>query len=238
MPAFDPDLFLSDLHDDNRRLCFYPSCGQRTLWAVMGLEAEVFVFSDYQARTPQARDRFWQGIVANFRRHSQPLQLVKATVRTRVFRCGEKWGFLFFQDNNEVLARIQAAQWQISCFVGICDGCQEGGNYECVHASPYLDNLLAGAAMPLAYFTDHSELLSYWSRNTGRLRFRREVQHGQRWQFTLQDVLVRPNWPPGEAPDGAPVVNPDVGLYAFAPTLSDALRYSSGTLMERLGFRH
>jgi hypothetical protein len=69
----------------------------------------------------------------------------------------------------------------------------------------------------LTYFADHSELLSNWSRNTGRLRFRREVQHGQRWQFTLQDVLVRPNWPPDEAPDGAPVVNPDVGLYAFAP---------------------
>lgn len=75
----------------------------------MGLEAGVFVFSDCRARTRQGRQRFWQGIAEYFRRHGEPLQLVKATVRTRVSRCGEKWAFLFFQDNNEVLARIQAS---------------------------------------------------------------------------------------------------------------------------------
>lgn len=217
MPTFDPDRLLESLRADGQRLCFYPSCGRRELWAVMGLEAEVFVFSDFRARTRQGRERFWEGIEADFRRHGQPLQLVKATVRTRVFRCGEKWGFLFFQDNNEVLARIQAAKWRISYFVGICDGCREGGNYECVHASPFLGKLLAAAAMPLMYFADHSELLSYWRHQVGHLFFHRQVVHQQRWTFALQDVLVRPHWQEGEAPDGAPEVNPDLGVYAFVP---------------------
>ena len=132
-----------------------------------------------------------------------------------------------------MLARIRASQCQITTFVGICDGCREGGNYECVHSPPLLDKLLAAAAMPLTYFADHSELLSNWSHYTGRHRFHQVVRHDERWQFALQDVLVRPHWVPGEAPEEVPDVDMDVGFYACVP--DTALR---AAMKQRLADAH
>jgi hypothetical protein len=151
---------LGELYAPGRQLCFYPSCGNRFLSPLVRLRSDVFVFSDYFPRSPAGRREFWRCIVEDFSRHGVPLTLHKATRSARVARSGQKWIFLFFLDNNAVLERIAGAGWKIAQFVGLNDGCCEGGNYECVHTHPFLDKLLALMQDGADYFTDHSETLT------------------------------------------------------------------------------
>jgi hypothetical protein len=69
-------------------------------------------------------------------------------------------GLFLRADNNEVLARVHAIGGQLHGFAGVNDGCCEGGNYECVNNSAFLQQVL-GLCSPegLTYFTDHSLLL-------------------------------------------------------------------------------
>jgi hypothetical protein len=193
---FDPDIHLSNLRAGHKRLCFYPSSGSDLLWAIMRLNADVFIFSDYGPRDGEGRKRFWNEVAADFRKNAQPLALVRSTVRTRVFKSGDKWGFLFYQDNNDALARIKEAGWKIDMFVGIRDGCAEGGNYQCVHDDPFLTKLLAAASDSLVYFTNHSRLLTddEQTRQRGHMYFKRRVLHKSIWEFVLRSVLVVPDW--------------------------------------------
>lgn len=187
MPTHDPDIVLKSLRTDRARLCFYPSCGTRSPWVVAGLDADVFVFSDKLPRNARERERFWRDFKQGFASSGMRPILEFATVRTRFFRLHDKFLFLFFQDNNQALARIHHAGWQISTFVGICDGCAEGGNYECVHDDPFLSKILATAANGMEYITDHSELLATghaWNPN-----FRHHVTHPSGWEFTLHSLL-------------------------------------------------
>ena len=189
MPTHDPDVILKSLRTDRAGLCFYPSCGNRSPWVVAGLDADVFVFSDKLALNARERERFWQDLQQGFTRHGLRPILEFATVTTRFFRLHDKFMFLFFQDNNLALARIHDAGWQISTFVGICDGCAEGGNYECIHADPFLSKVLATAADGMEYITDHSALLAS---HHGRVpRFRHHVAHPCGWEFTLHSLLFR-----------------------------------------------
>jgi hypothetical protein len=187
MTKHDPDAYLRECRSDGGRLCFYPSCGNRSPWVVGRLDADVFVFSDYRPKCVTGRRAFWQGFKDGFSRDGCPVELVLATVRTRVFCFGTKLGFLFFQDNNEALARIAYAGWKINSFVGVCDGCQEGGNYECVHNDPFLSKLLGTAAEGMDYFTDHSDFLQIQVDY-----FQAEAVHPSGWQFRLRSLLFRP----------------------------------------------
>jgi hypothetical protein len=189
MPTHDPDIILKSLRADRARLCFYPSCGNRSPWVVTALDADVFVFSDKSPRSALQRQRFCRNFQQGFARHGMRPNLEFATVRTRCFRLDGKLMFLFFQDNNKALARIHNAGWKISTFVGICDGCGEGGNYECIHADPFLSKVLAVATDGMEYITDHSQLLAS---NDGRhLRFRHHAAHPSGWEFSLHSLLFR-----------------------------------------------
>lgn len=189
MPTHNPDIILKSLRTDHARLCFYPSCGNRSPWVVSGLDADVFVFSDKSGWNALQRERFCHTFQQGFVRHGLRPILEFATVRTRFFRLQDKFMFLFFQDNNQALARIHDAGWQISTFVGICDGCCEGGNYECIHDDPFLSKVLATAADGMEYITDHSNLLTV---GHGRHpRFRHHVAHPSGWEFTLHSLLFR-----------------------------------------------
>lgn len=189
MPTHNPDIILKSLRTDRARLCFYPSCGNRSPWVVSGLDADIFVFSDKSPRNALQRERFCHTFQQGFVRHGLRPILEFATVRTRFFRLQDKFMFLFFQDNNQALARIHNAGWQISTFVGICDGCAEGGNYECVHDDPFLSKILAAASDGMEYITDHSVLLA--SYHDMGLRFRHQVAHPSGWEFTLHSLLFR-----------------------------------------------
>jgi hypothetical protein len=155
--AYDPDLQLARLARQGARLLFYPSCGAN--WRtepIFDLDYDVFVLSDYGPSDRDSRHAWWQ----EFHRHTPGLSLVAATVRTRVFRARRKWGFLFFQDNNEVRERIGASGNKIACFLAVNDGCAEGGNYECVNDPAFLKKTLSlSAPGGMLYLTDHSEAL-------------------------------------------------------------------------------
>lgn len=162
----------------------------------MRLNADVFIFTDYNPQDGEGCKRFWDKVVADFRKNSQPLSLIKSTMRTRVFKAGGKWGFLFFQDNNDVLAKITESRWKIDVFVGIRDGCTEGGNYECVHKNPFLEKLLAAASSPLVYFTNHSKVLvdDEETQRRSHVYFKHLVLHESLWEFVLRCVLIIPSW--------------------------------------------
>lgn len=194
---FDPDRLLADVRPTHPRLLFYPSCGTRCLANIMTMDGDLFAFADSFPRDQAARSRFWNDISEDALKCGTRFTLVRSTVGSRIFRLGSKWGFLFFQDNNEVLARLRAAGYAVSCFLGTCDGCCEGGNYECVHESPFLEKVLSTTSSQSIYITDHSPLLvdPVESEKRGHTFFRHEAQHftqeGQQYLFRLNSVLVR-----------------------------------------------
>lgn len=197
----------------HQRLCFYPSSGYELLWAVMQLDCDLFVFSDKERRYSS-----WQKIRADFARHHRPLELVAHGPDFVQFRSGRKTGLLLWEDNNQVLDRLQQARLQVHHFVGICDGCCEGGNYECVHERPFVRRLMRVAADGMRYSTDHSMPLQGFPSHSGwgMWHSRKFLDHlalrdfpdppnwGRRWPepdphelpeavFELQGVLVRPD---------------------------------------------
>lgn len=218
--SFDPDAFLKSLQSPDKKLCFYPSSGTSGLWSVMSLAADIFVFAEKSGANSQARRKStWEKIVADFEARGVPLELVKATAGSLLFKTGDKWGFFFFAENNAVLARIAATGWRIDTFVGIRDGCAEGDNHECVHDRPFLDKLLAVAAPRMNYFTDHSMLLKCVLR--GEKYILRKC-YGETCEFLLQEVLVLPSKNPEGIPSGARKSErpPPEAFAAFIPATS------------------
>ena len=153
--AYDPDLELIRLSGDKPRLLFYPSSGSH-LGPLLGMDYDVFVFADKSPSTGEGRRRFYSEV----KRNAPNITLHASTKRTRVFRFGSKWGFLFFQENNDVLERIKASGNSIACFIGINDGCREGGNYECVNEPKFFSKVLSCAEPDgMTYVTDHTDVL-------------------------------------------------------------------------------
>lgn len=152
---------------DDGGLCFYPSAGESLLWAVMRLDAANFVMVEKQSRLG-----LWSRIKRSFEQQGLAPQLVHASREGVVFDCRGKRTWLLFADNNRALARVREAGLRVSHFVGICDGCCEGGNLECVHERPFLRGLMPVAADGMRYITDHSEPLEDRHRNRhGRYGF-------------------------------------------------------------------
>jgi len=139
-----------------KRLLFYPSCGTDCGW-VFSQGCDVVVCADYAPRNLEARRAFWR----KFKQHIPGLvTLISSPESCRIFRVGHTIGILLFRDNNEVRERIRLSGHTISYFVGICDGCREGGNYECVNDKPFLDKVFALMhPTGMTYVTDHSACL-------------------------------------------------------------------------------
>lgn len=187
--------FFSDLQDTTRQLpglCWYPSCGDRQLRTVMEMSPSVFLFSDFGLEF----DEFASG----FDGEGSPFSWVQRSEDLGSFRLGEKRGFFFRMDNRAVFDIFRAADLTLTHFVGLNDGCCEGGNDACVHDEPFLGRMLSRAASPLCYITDHSLLLKRkpWSRYGygddapfSLLNFRDQLKYGS-WRFTLKNLLVIP----------------------------------------------
>lgn len=170
----------------HQRLCFYPSSGTGLLWAVMQLDCDLFVFVD-----KDRRHNSWAKVREDFSAHRQPLELLVCGTDFVLFRSRGKTGLLLWQDNNEVLEQLRDAGLQVHHFVGICDGCGEGGNYECVHERPFVRRLLRVATNGMGYTTDHSRPLQESSHLTGWGMFhtRKFMAH-----VTLEDFPEPPHW--------------------------------------------
>jgi|GEM_PF-2839924 len=188
---FDPDVFLQSFQ--GKSVCFYPSCGEN-LRGLAEMPYELFVLSDYRPHRSLYRlGRVSNGVTMEALREPQyaaerrrffasvsyslgGVLLRASTIRTRVFQKDGKWFVLFFQDNNEAIARIKSAGLKVSCFIGKNDGCNEGGNYECVNEWPFLRKVLRIAADRMVYITDH---------------FRRATKYGRGWLKSNSYLLAR-----------------------------------------------
>lgn len=120
----------------------------------MQLNCDLFVFSDKDPRNSS-----WTRIRQDFEKHHHPIELLDQSESHVVFRSEDKTGILFWEDNNRTLRRIHEAGLKVHHFVGICDGCSEGGNHECVHERPFVSRLLQVGAKDMKYTTDHSKPL-------------------------------------------------------------------------------
>ena len=173
---FNTQAFLGSLSGLGLRTLFYPSSGNRHGF-VCGLNADIFVFSDYRPKSLYARRAFWRRFVLSCAPHT--IELIASTPIARVFKIDErKWGLFLFVDNNIAAQMIRKAGLRISSFVGHCDGCTEGGNYECCNRSPFMEKILAlmpddGGGMYI--ITDHSPYLfkggSWGKPRLGNFRF-------------------------------------------------------------------
>lgn len=169
-----------------QRLCYYPSSGYGLLWAVMQLNCDVFIFSDQDDRYSS-----WSKICDDFAFHDQALELIRRGSNFVQFRSGQKIGLLLWEDNNLVLDHLHEAKLQVHHFVGICDGCGEGGNYECVHERPFVTRLMRVAANGMHYATDHSRPLQKRSiyNGWGMHQSRKFLEH-----VMLDDFPEPPHW--------------------------------------------
>lgn len=213
------DALLRSLLTPGRRLCFYPSCGNRLLSPLFQLKSEVFVFSDYYPRNLAGRRRFWAGIIGDFADRGVQLSLVYATKTVRVARSVDKWLFLFFEDNNRALERIVEAGGKITQFFSVNDGCMEGGNYECVNEDPFMGKWLGLMEDGGDYFTTHSSLLEKvfpWYIPRTHPSFKPHFEHGSGTHFFLTRLLIK------RRPDD-PLFNPEApsGLEIFEPPVLD-----------------
>ncbi len=192
---FDHDLFLRKLKETHPRLLFYPSCGNDLIPCVLSLPYDVFILSDSSPQTSGDCSDFWQKITSDARTHSFTLSLKHRTKISRIFQFGNKWGFLFFNDNNEVLEMITQSSFRVSAFVGIQDGCAEGGNYECVNEMPFLGKVLRASSQSMDYFTNHSKVLEDEDKMAlcGHRYFRKSlllpIQGTGSFSFNLKDIL-------------------------------------------------
>jgi hypothetical protein len=149
MPASDKFAF-----GQHTRLCFYPSSGGTALWALMRLDCDLFVLAD------KCREAVsWQRIQADFKKNGQPVELMHSGAGHLCFRSLNKTAWIFIEDNSATLERLHRAHLTIHHFVGIGDGCSEGGNHACVHDRPFLSCVLPLAGLGMVYTTDHSRPL-------------------------------------------------------------------------------
>lgn len=191
--------------EPHHRLCYYPSCHHQTPWILLDLDCDLFIMSEKERRSSH-----WKDVRASFERRGHTVALIEDTPQHLHFHANGKPVWLFREDNRQTLVRISNAGLKVHHFVGIRDGCMEGGNHECVNERPFLSHLLPLAADGMQYTTDHmAPLQMSWDR---RRKFRSGYwrdfcqlwpAHVRRWvevsewplpddiRFELQGVLVK-----------------------------------------------
>jgi hypothetical protein len=134
----------------HKRILFYPSSYDEPFGLFL-MNFNIFILSDKAIPTGS--------LAANF----PELTLVRSFPEADVYLFEKKLIFMFYADNNRVFALLQKLNLKLSAFVGICDGCSEGGNYECVNSEPWLSKVFAHFLFPhpkrsCYYITDHMEV--------------------------------------------------------------------------------
>lgn len=166
--------------EPHQRLCYYPSCHHQTPWILLNLDCDLFIMSEKERQFSR-----WESFRASFERHGRSVELIEKTPHYLHFRSDGKTVWVFREDNRETLARIATAGLKIHHFVGIRDGCMEGGNHECVNERPFLSHLLPLAADDMQYTTDHVVPLQMsWGR-------RRKFRSGSWLDFCMSEPSRR-----------------------------------------------
>lgn len=157
---FSTQKFLSCLAQGrDKRLWFYPSAGSCHGF-VCDSNADIIIFSDFRPKSRASRHAFWKIFHQSCDLHN--VRLIAATNVSRVFRIDkQKWGIFLFLENNRAVKMIRDSGLQISTFIGVTDGCAEGGNYECCNETPFFEKIvtLMPDAGNMSVITDHSPYL-------------------------------------------------------------------------------
>lgn len=145
------------------RVGYYPSSGY-FIGRVLALACDVFFFSDY-GYSPgwiNRENEYHQRLL----RHLDRVH-VKVITKNNHFLVGQRDGktiFFCFIQNRLALKLIERAGYSIHAYVGVRDGCVEGGNDECVNNYPFLEKVIRLAADEgMQAFVDHSEFLRIYS---------------------------------------------------------------------------
>lgn len=202
-PVFNPE----------PRILFYPSANIN-IGSFFILDYDVFVFSDFLPDmnfTKDHRREFWADISGQIKGPNEiprpNVQILFESELVVCFRFGEKIGIYYFLDNNIVLKKITKSGQKIHCFVAICDGCSEGGNYECINDPRWLHNVFNLFPQNGGfYITDHpsdwvhdgnefsQELEDRFRRNYPRTEKFNFQENRNNWKITLINETKDFNW--------------------------------------------
>jgi hypothetical protein len=158
----------------------------------MRLDADLFGLSEKRPG-PGFLDR----LQADFAAHRQPFTLLHSSAHHICFTTSHgKTAWVLFEDNNDALLHLHQSGLKIHIYVGICDGCCEGGNWECVNENPFFGHVLSLAAPDgMAYFTDHSPPLQHTGNRYAPFGYgmshHQKFAHHLRWSDFGQPVHLR-----------------------------------------------
>lgn len=211
-PRYLPSRHLASFLDGNARLCFYPSCGERHLGDIFRLPYDVFVFSDRGEELFRTVPWLKKTILRNLRGEDPGLEVLRETTHTRVVRFRGKIGFFLFCDNFHALDVIRNAHAKISGLVGICCGCQDGGNVpdDCVTETRFLTKLLPLLADGADYFIDHAQNPSFHDQTREARNWQAYQSFFKSWagvvgrrhvDFALKDLLTIDGNLDGDSPE-------------------------------------
>lgn len=172
---------LESLCSSGGRLLFYPSCGQ-DMTTMLHLPFDVFVGAEKCERVAREYQEFSQFAHPNTGKPRTPScpEVINWSTRDGKRVC------IFVQENREVLDLLSKHAKRIDCFVGIADGCIEGGNFECVNDSLFFSKVIELTPPEgMEYLTDHVGLLS---RQRSRSNLESEPHPHER--FILGDKMI------------------------------------------------
>lgn len=142
------------------RVVFYPSSGY-DLKPIIALPGDIYVFVDKRFQPSLKPDgvEFYSTLTKTL--DAAGFEVLHSTDDFVVGRNGQKTINFFFCDNNEVLELIERVWGALDTFVGMRDGCVEGGNYECVNNLPFFEKVvrLARPGGVMQVYNDHSDFL-------------------------------------------------------------------------------
>lgn len=155
------ETILTEAAREGRRILFYPSSGENLKW-VFDIDYDMVISADYLCGVnteSKHRRSHWKGCIKHF--GQEDVKLLSSTEEARVYEFKGKRGIHLFKENKEVLEIIKNTGNRISCFVGVCDGCLEGGNTYCVNDPEFLTQVVSISSPGMLYITDHSNIIPY-----------------------------------------------------------------------------
>ncbi len=135
-----------------QKSCYYPSAGGY-FKAVFSLDADTFFFSD----------QLQLNLSDNLHHQIPGIKIILDNDSFAVFETPGKRGYYFHLENNVALEVIRGLTPYLNYFIGVRDGCQEGGNFECVNDPPFLQKAVEFCPQEgLSIINDHSEFLDIY----------------------------------------------------------------------------
>lgn len=201
------DIHFTIPHHDS--ICLYLSSGISHIEYILNLENDFFIFNDnfnfysreyFNSFREINIQRVWNTILDKFVNIKDEIELIELNQYFIHFKYQHKHAVFFFDDNNVIVQRMINAQLTLATLIGINDGCNEGGNYECINRERFLLALSPLIDQHIAYIIDHSYLLErtvYARGCSPNPKFQRHVEirggknsNARSLSFDLQAVLV------------------------------------------------